>query len=722
MKEKLTYQLSEKEYREFVHWYHGTYIKMRRAKPGKTGFSYLKEPMELTLKEEVIHGKSGACQVYLLYSAVEKLYELDTLFVFFDMKRFWAVPKRVLGSPEKIEEWREALESRIKELGKMRISFQEAADACADGKFAPRRYVRQIDQVKEEYGLLHFSKREMEQLRRLGTFPYRMIGEQMLAAGKKGLIEVSERAVVLHPYENINGSFYTGRTLYLAEKEGDGLLVPLWAVGGMEGAEALMHICDTRCRFSSPAFRLKKKSVPLSARWNVPGKAIAAGLCTAAAVVAVVSLGKTYWSGENRSSGSTVTTYPAGEMGDIVTEYGNYEDEGLEEAGSAGASEYIVSIPEDTVFDEVTEDGTFVSSNLYYRMVLPQGEYEVWQDKGGIHDSLKSDWGSMSVTGGQAGILAGFHLEQMLPKTREEYQARINEGSLSDDVETEVTGYSIEESGDCIVVSHELRRKTKEGVRSEFGLQVYGPERYCFLTIIPAAEDAVSVEKARSVRKSFRIADMTSGVWKEMDEKVFHGYYGDNIYMTSCLVLLDHTMSDEEIGKKLDEVKKIRSTMYSMYSAAGDTLAVTTPDSRWLGIDCPSLQQNCSKETAKEVARIFEAEVILYDEFDGDLLMVAGSDAERKHAYERATAGDKWILETEFQCYGKEQDFPEALLKYMDISEEEAEAIWKSGEYVFQMEKWGELAGHMTKMPVPEEFVGMYDVKALDERFHVIRR
>lgn len=692
MEDRLKYQLSEKEYKEFVHWYYGTYIKLRKAKPGKTGFSYLKEPAELALKEDVIQGTYGACQVYLLYSALEKLYELETLFVFFDMKRFWAVPKRVLGSAEKAVAWRGVFESRIKELGKMRISFQAAADACADGKFAPRRYVRQIDQVKEEYGLLHFSKREMEQLRRLGTFPYRMIGEQMLAAGKKGLIEVSERAVVLHPYENITGSFYTKQTLYFSEKEGDGLLVPLSAVGGMEGAEALMHICDTRCRFSSPAFRLKKKSVPLSARWNVPGKAIAAGLCTAAAVVAVVSLGKTYWGGGNRSS------------------------------GSAGVNEYIVSIPEDTVFDEVTGDGTFVSSNLYYRMVLPQGEYEVWQDKGGIHDSLKSDWGSMSVTGGQASVLAGFHLEQMLPKTREEYQTRINEGSLSDDVETEVTGYSIEESGDCIVVSHELRRKTKEGVRSELGLQVYGPERYCFLTIIPAAEDAVSVEKARSVRKSFRIADMTSGVWKEMDEKVFHGYYGDNIYMTSCIVLLDHTMSDEEIGKKLDEVKKIRSAMYSMYSAEGDTLAVTTPDSRWLGIDCPSLQQNCSKETAKEVARIFEAEVILYDEFDGDLLMVAGSDAERKHAYGRATAGDKWILETEFQCYGKEQDFPEALLKYMDISEEEAEAIWKSGEYVFQMEKWGELAGHMTKMPVPEEFIGMYDVKALDERFHVIRR
>ena len=246
MKEKLTCQLSEKEYREFVHWYHGTYIKMRRAKPGKTVFSCLKEPVELTAKEDMVYGKSGACEVYLLYGAVEKLYELETLFVFYDMKRFWAVPKRNLGSKEEAAEWRTAFESRIRELGKMRISFQEAAEACADSKFTPRRYTRQIDEVKAEYGLLRISRREMERLRKLGTFPYRMIGEQMLAAGKRGIIEISERAAVLHPYETITGAFYTEQTLYLAEKEGDGILVPIAALGGLEGAEALMNVCDTR--------------------------------------------------------------------------------------------------------------------------------------------------------------------------------------------------------------------------------------------------------------------------------------------------------------------------------------------------------------------------------------------------------------------------------------------------------------------------------------------
>ena len=52
----------------------------------------------------------------------------------------------------------------------------------------------------------------------------------------------------IHPYENISGVFYTKQTLYLVEKEGDGLLLPLAALGGMEGAEALMRVCDARCR------------------------------------------------------------------------------------------------------------------------------------------------------------------------------------------------------------------------------------------------------------------------------------------------------------------------------------------------------------------------------------------------------------------------------------------------------------------------------------------
>lgn len=33
-------------------------------------------------------------------------------------------------------------------------------------------------------------------------------------------------------------------------------------------------------------------------------------------------------------------------------------------------------------------------------------------------------------------------------------------------------------------------------------------------------------------------------------------------------------------------------------------------------------------------------------------------------------------MESEFECYGKGQEFPEDILKYMDLTKEEAEAIW----------------------------------------------
>ena len=57
MNDKLTYELSDKEYKEFIHWFHGTYVKMRKARPGRNDFSCLKEPVEMTVKEEIIHAR-----------------------------------------------------------------------------------------------------------------------------------------------------------------------------------------------------------------------------------------------------------------------------------------------------------------------------------------------------------------------------------------------------------------------------------------------------------------------------------------------------------------------------------------------------------------------------------------------------------------------------------------------------------------------------------------
>ena len=42
-------------------------------------------------------------------------------------------------------------------------------------------------------------------------------------------------------------------------------------------------------------------------------------------------------------------------------------------------------------------------------------------------------------------------------------------------------------------------------------------------------------------------------------------------------------------------------------------------------------------------------------------------------------------MESEFECYGKEQEFPEDILKYMDLTKEEAEAIWNETHYKVSM-------------------------------------
>ena len=110
----------------------------------------------------------------------------------------------------------------------------------------------------------------------------------------------------------------------------------------------------------------------------------------------------------------------------------------------------------------------------------------------------------------------------------------------------------------------------------------------------------------------------------------------------------------------------------AFWGKSGDALAAWTEDSPWLGIDSQSLQENCTMENARKVSKIFKSDVILYDEFDGDLLMVAYSDKHQKHVYQRATSITKEILESEFGCYGKEQEFPEDILKYTDLTREEA--------------------------------------------------
>lgn len=708
MGERFVWRINEGEYEEFVRWYYGAYAKAKKVRPGKMDFHDLREETEFVMEAEYLLIKSGNRAVYLLYRAIGEIYETEHLIVFFDMMAFQAVPKRVFRDKERLESWRRQLEARRRRAGDERVPFSLLEEEAKQEGRLVGRYVRTVEEVKEEYRLLGRRKKAMEQMRKPGIFPYRLIGEQMVLWGRDGILECSEQAVVLHRYEGIKCAKTGNGTLLLEENDAASILIPLDAVGDAAGANGFVRELNLRRRAGSQSITLKQKKVPFRAKWEIPKSPALIGVLS---VVCLVTVALVLWKGhftgfyENRASGG------GGEKQEAEAVTGDM--------GMLAVEPLMVTIPDDTQFDLRQEDGTFVSSGLFYSMNLPAGEW-TW-NVGGINymDYFRSDWATVMVSSGETGKAAGYDIRDGIPETKEEYKKNFGqEGS-------EIVEYSLGESGSYTVVRREIRwggagtEKTNAGISIELG--VFGETDYYNLVISLKDESEMHVEMARKMRESFRLVDTRAGIGRELKEAVFQGYYGKNVYMTSCLVLMEREMTREEIEAGLVKVKELPDTG-SFFHVSCDALAARTKDSKWLGIDCGSLQQNCRKSMAKAVAKIFQSEVVLYDEFDGDLLMAAYSSADGKRAYERATAGDWLILESEFKCYGKEQEFPEDLLKYMDLTAEEAEAVWKSEDYIFQMDKWIEIMSHMTKTPVPEEFVGLYDIKALDENFEIIKK
>lgn len=386
---------------------------------------------------------------------------------------------------------------------------------------------------------------------------------------------------------------------------------------------------------------------------------------------------------------------------------------------------YIITVPDDTVFDRVGEDGVYVSSGQYCSIQLPP---EMWEVIGfsDYADDLSSSWGYVSMRGYRDEENPYRMVHAQLPKTKLEYENQWKENQLGDaSLIPEVVDYTYEEKDGCIITRSERRGQSTEesgtGISGyRLDLALLAPDYYYSVTITLKNETPETVSQARAALDSFRILDISTGICRRMEEQIFRGYYGKNTVMTSCLVLLDRDMSEEEIGQCLEKVKNIDKGFLG--ARAGEALAVRSEKSGWLGIDSPSLQGNCYEKNARKVAKIFQADVILYDEFDGDLLMVAYCSKDRKKSCQRATSFNQEVLEQEFRCYGKEQEFPEELLRYMDLTKEEAAAIWEDEEAIFQMDKWIELAGHMTNPPVPREFIGMWDLRSFQDGFEVIRR
>ena len=691
MKTTAAYRLEREEYKEFIRWYDRIFLKRKEARWGSIDFSNLMEQTAVRLEEDCILIRSETLDVRMFYSAISELHETENLIIFFDLKEFWAVPRRALGG-EDAALWKQELEARRKSDKNRCFSFSELEHDCAERNAEAYRFVRTVDEVMAAYLPLGFSKRELKQQRKLNLFPYRFVGEQLLAVEAEELLNYSERAVVRYTYGEFAHALHTETDLYLLRQNKTGIIVPLGVVGGMSGAEALVRLC--RERGGDGELRLKKLKTPAFSKWNLPwlpyaAAGLAAVLLCAAGVSAV--RGRSWDRGGGQSEQTVVDTdkhFPA---------------------------EYTVTVPDDTVFDKTMDDGAFVSSNLFYRLNLPEGEWTANQDVNNSHDFLQSDWGTIRVSSDPTIDLPGIDIKKRIPRTRESYLASI--GGISG---IQVLSYSAVEAGDSLIVRKGTKNRMGDGLYCG-EIDIWGPKESYQLSVMPTADTKEAMESAEAVLDSFRILDTSTGICREMEEKIFHGYYGRNVYMTSCLVLMNREMSDQEIESCLDKLKKIKKTEV-FTDTVSDTLAVRTEGSRWLGIDCPSIQQNCYKDVARKAAKIFQSDVILYDEFDGDLLMVAYSDADQKHVYQRATSFTRQILEQEFQCRGKEQELPAFLLDYIDISKEEAEAIWKEKDVVFQMEKWQELTSHMTKMPVPEEFIGLYDTEALDDRFQVIRR
>lgn len=748
--ETVCFRLSKQEYKSFLRWYRKDFLREKDQGKVRPDFWNLKEECRITLDKDVIRIQTGNTDMWLLYSALTEVHREKGLILFFGQKEFWAVPERALGGAQEAQEWFGCLRTRCTENRDKRIPLGDMEEACRRRPVPFCHYTRTVDQMAEAGRALGLPWGNVEKLRKVALFPYRYAGMQLLAFNEDGIYEYGERSVVRHAYGDFEKAVYTPDNVCLMKGRSGAVVIPMAPLEQMGGMDMLFQVFNERRTGNSLSLKPEKARVPAWKQRNGRRILAAAG---AAAVLGLAVWGIRTPEGKRPAQGSEGTrTAEAAVSGSDMPDSGESAKQAAEN-GNQGADEsqdnIMITVPDDTVFDQVGADGTYVSSGLYYRIRLPEEE---WTQQGNrdLGDFLVSDWGRILVRG-YRDQPALFGMAAMnTPKTKEDYIRRMWGGqNVRDDSIPEVLEYTYRREKGNEIVQKEIRYKAdaysgqvygedeygeggdKDGKDKEGGdkegayrysleLSVMGPDYFYTVTAALREETPESIGKARQALDSFRILDTSVGICRQMEDEVFHGYYGTNYVMTNCLVLLEEDLSPKEIGDGLEMIKAIGTGFFGL--KGGDSLAVRTKDSPWLGIDCQSLQGNCTKENARKVSKIFKSDVILYDEFDGDLLMVAYSDKHQKHVYQRATSFNKEILESEFKCYGKEQEFPEDILKYTDLTKEEAEAIWTDPDAVFQMDKWYEIASHMTKTPVPEEFIGIRDYRDFKDGFEIIRR
>lgn len=737
-KEEVCFRLSEQEYEGFLKWYKKDFSKEKDRGKVWPDMSNLKEECHISMDDKVIRIRTGNTDLWLLYSALTEIHRKDGLIFFFAQKEFWAVPERVLGGEQKAQQWFGCLTAKCREGREARIPLAVMEEGCRRRTVLFCSYTRTVDQFADACRALGMGRGKMQKLRRAALFPYRYAGGQLLALEEDGICEYGERSVARHAYGDFERAVYTPDNVYLIKGCGGEVIIPMAPLEQMGGMERLLEVCNERIPGNSRILNPKRIRIPAGKRawgegdnsdesggggretgepkgrrrggriWAIAGAAMVFGL-------AVWGIGAAAGSGGNEMA---------------AAEAPGTEAPGIETEGTG----LLITVPDDTVFDQAGADGTFVSSGLYYKIRLPQEE---WSQQGNrdFGDILVSPWGCILVRGYREQTRLFAMAGRGTPRNREEYIRRMQGAQpAGDDSMPEVLEYTYRQEKADEVVRKEIRYKEDGNMGQVYGdseyeagtyrysaeLSVLGPDYFYTVMVRPREETPESIKEARQALDSFRILDTSAGICKRMEDEVFHGYYGKNYVMTNCLVLLEEDISADEIGDCLEMVKKIDTGFLGAKS--GDALAARSKDSHWLGIDSQSLQENCTSENARKVSKIFKSDVILYDEYDGDLLTVAYSDKNQQHVYRRAASFNKEILESEFQCFGKEQEFPEDMLQYMDLTKEEAEAIWTDPDAVFQMDKWCEIVSHMTKMPVPEEFIGIRDYKDFKENFEIIRR
>ena len=206
--------------------------------------------------------------------------------------------------------------------------------------------------------------------------------------------------MVRHAYGDFEKAVYTPEYVYLMKGRGGAVMIPVEPLAQIGGIKMLFQICNERGSGKPLSLKQKKVHVP-AGKWGTGRRLLAAAAAAAALGLAAWGAGSgesTGTTGSTGTAGSTGTTGGTGTTGSTETAEGSVQarmamaevsEEGTADSGenASQTAEHgnkaadkiqdgiMITVPDDTVFDQVGSDGTYVSSSLYYKIRLPQEEW-----------------------------------------------------------------------------------------------------------------------------------------------------------------------------------------------------------------------------------------------------------------------------------------------------------------------------------------------------------